>query len=899
MEIIYSAHAMAAGEDRIGGKSMGLARLSSVDAPVPPWFAVPMEFFRSHISGQALSQLLDESLARMASLDPTMGESLKTIQVECRKIQAAIVEEPLSGALTHQIEESLPPISPGPFAVRSSMVGEDSDDHSFAGQLDSFLFQGSVQDVCDSIKKCWASAFGDRSVAYHLRSGLSILDIRVGVVVQRMIDGDVSGVMFTANPMTGHRDQSLITAAWGQGEGIVSGLCNTDEFIWAHGNEELSATVADKDIMVTRAPSGVGTVEEEINSDKRSSRCLSEDEVQLIGAEGMRVADAFGKPQDIEWTIEKGQLFFVQSRPITALPAEPNTDGPRVVWDNSNIQESYCGVTTPLTFSYAVRGYESAYRQTMEAMRVPQKEIEEARPMLKNLLGLIRGRVYYNINNWYRGLLALPNFGTNKSEMEKMMGLEDPVDLVEDTVLTLGEKLARLPRMLKTLLIMLREFRRLPITVPAFLGNFDRVYKTVDRDNLKQMTFSQLMELNEVLRVEIQENWHTPIVNDFYVMMTNGSLRRLVTNTGVDNPISVQNNLLAGEDGIESTEPTHFLMRLSKEARLDEGLASLVQNGEPLESLAGIREGYPAFAAKIDEYIERYGDRVMGELKLETITLRENPSFVIEVMRNYIVRPDLDPDLLRAKEKELRSNAEALVRSRIGWLGRRRFASAARKAREAVKNRENMRLTRTRAFGLSRDIYRALGERLFEAGKLDDGRDIFYITVDEIEAYHEGRSINTSLAPLVQARKEEFASYEHQDLPHHFETVGPVYHGNQYKYEGAIEFDLNANSLKGTGCYPGVVESPIRLIFSPEDELSLNGKILCTVRTDPGWAPLFPTASGILVERGSTLSHSAVVARELGIPAIVGVPGLTSILSDAENIRMNGETGVVDRLDLE
>lgn len=211
-----------------------------------------------------------------------------------------------------------------------------------------------------------------------------------------------------------------------------------------------------------------------------------------------------------------------------------------------------------------------------------------------------------------------------------------------------------------------------------------------------------------------------------------------------------------------------------------------------------------------------------------------------------------------------------------------------------------MRLARTRMFGLYRDIYVEIGEQLAFYGQLKDARDVFYLTLEEIYAYKDGRAVQTNLQPLVDARKDEFASYEAEDLPHHFWTKGAVYCNNEYEYPHQNEdVDLNAAHLKGTGCYPGIVEEKIRLIFSPEDELSLDGQILCTVRTDPGWAPLFPTAGGIIVERGSTLSHSAVVARELGIPAIVGVPELTKILKDQELVRMNGTTGKIERLDVE
>ncbi|MFN3587457.1 MAG: PEP-utilizing enzyme, partial [Moraxellaceae bacterium] len=212
------------------------------------------------------------------------------------------------------------------------------------------------------------------------------------------------------------------------------------------------------------------------------------------------------------------------------------------------------------------------------------------------------------------------------------------------------------------------------------------------------------------------------------------------------------------------------------------------------------------------------------------------------------------------------------------------------------RNRENMRLARTRLFGLYRDLFLEIGRQFASDGLLESPRDIFYLSLDELYAWHDGRAVQTQLQPLVAARRAEYAGYEAQDLPHHFWTWGMVYHHNAYAYPHVAPAVSSDGELAGTGCYPGVVEERVRLIFSPADELSLNGQILCTVRTDPGWAPLFPTAGGILVERGSTLSHSAVVARELGIPAIVGIPGLTTALRNGERVRMNGSTGRIERL---
>jgi pyruvate,water dikinase len=291
----------------------------------------------------------------------------------------------------------------------------------------------------------------------------------------------------------------------------------------------------------------------------------------------------------------------------------------------------------------------------------------------------------------------------------------------------------------------------------------------------------------------------------------------------------------------------------------------------------------------------------MGELKLESVTLRHDPSFLFAVLRNYLARDDMSMETLAGRELEFRKQAEeeafTAVKDRLGRRKLRKFKRELARLRQAVKNRENMRLARTRAFGLSRDIFLEVGRQLAFYGLLDEPRDIFYLTLDELQQYMEGRSVQAMFRPLVETRKAEYRAYQEDDLPHHFETVGPVYHHNSYAYGKDHQVTGDETELQGIGCYPGMVEEKVKLIFSPDDELNLDGQILCTVRTDPGWAPLFPTAGGIIVERGSTLSHSAVVARELGIPAIVNIPGITKVITSGERVRMDGTRGTVFRID--
>ncbi len=896
--------AAGAGEGRVGGKAFGLARLARIGANVPPFRVIAADAFATHLENPAIADVLRDRIQRISRIDPRTPAGASDIEAAAAPLRQVIESQPLAADVRAALAEALAALGPGPYAVRSSMVGEDSAERSFAGQLDTHLYQRTLDEVADAVVRCWASAFTGRALAYQLTGGISLAAPRMGVVVQRMIAGRVSGVVFTAHPVTGRRDHALCTAAWGLGEGVVSGRCNTDEIVWAHAGGEVSARIAYKDLEIAPAENAAGTIEREVDEARRNQRCLGPSETRAVCEESLRIARELGVPEDIEWTIAPdGTLYILQARPITTLPAGvvAEADGPRVVWDNSNIQESYCGVTTPLTVSVARAAYASVYEQTMRAAGIPESVIAAHRPILKNLLGLVRGRVYYNINNWYRGLLLLPSFGRNKSDMERMMGLDTPVDFIEDEALSLLEKARRTPKLVGTLVKLKLLFRSLPDEVERFLAEFDAAAARVDRRSFQLASFSRLMEIEGQLRRELLERWATPIVNDFFVMMASGRLRRAVESTRLPDGPQLIMELLAGEPGIESTEPTRQLMKLSRLARETPAVATALGEGPPLEALQRACAASEDWSRAFDHYIERYGDRVMGELKLETVTLREDPTFAVKVLRGYLARPDLDADRLTTIEREQRERAEKKVRAALPWRARLGFGSALADARMGVKNRENMRLARTRMFGLFRDVYRAIGRRLFEAGRLDAPRDVFYLATDEIADYHEGRAVSADLAALARARKAEFAGYERDELPHHFETRGPVHHGNVFgaplvAAAAPAAADADPNILRGTGCYPGIVEAQLRVIMSPNDELSLDGRILCTLRTDPGWAPLFPAAKGILVERGSTLSHSAVVARELGIPAVVGVPDLLKRVKDGERVRLDGGTGVVEKL---
>lgn len=900
---LSSQQAVKAQEDLLGGKAKNLAWLSRQGLPVPKWWVLTTVGFTEQLDALGITKWVQTELSKLTLTGQTIDNQV--IEAVANNIQTAIAEQPLTPEIKQLIRERLPSeiLTNTSLAIRSSVVGEDAEGASFAGQMDSYLYQQGEDAIFASIIKVMQSAFNHRALAYRIHKGLEISDIRAAIIIQEMVDADVAGVMFTANPATGNRKEAMISSTWGCGEGIVSGACNTDETTVGLFENKIDTLVNTKDSQfIFDSASSHGAKEVEVAPDKQNIACLTDQQVLQLRDLGLQIAKTYQVPQDIEWCLKDDTFYILQARPVTSLPPLNSDEDDVVIWDNSNIQESYCGVTTPLTFSFANKAYKTVYEQTLRLLGVSEKVVQEHQGMLENMLGLIHGRVYYNINNWYRGLLFLPSFKTNKSDMERMMGLTDPVDMIQDQELAFKDKLKKVPQILRALYAMFSRFRNMDNLVREFRDLFQKQYQSVNRQTLHTLTIGQLVNESRRLDKSLLENWTTPIVNDFYVMMMNGRVHRWLDKISLENPEVTQNNLLSGEEGIESTEPTKLLLRMCDYLRHTPETEQLVLNNQNDVLLGLIQTQDSDFYNQCHNYIELYGDRTMGELKLESITLRQDSSFMFAILKNFLAKPDLTLATLAENESKFRASAEEsvipVIKKKLGSRALKKFNKDLSALRDAIRNRENMRLARTRMFGLYRDIYVEIGSQLAFYGQLNDARDVFYLTLEDIYAYKDGRAVQTQLQPLVDARKAEFASYEAEDLPHHFWTKGAVYCNNEFEYPHQNEdVDLNAEQLKGTGCYPGIVEKKIRLIFSPDDELNLDGQILCTVRTDPGWAPLFPTAGGIIVERGSTLSHSAVVARELGIPAIVGVPELTKILKDQETVRMNGVTGKIERLD--
>ncbi len=583
----------------------------------------------------------------------------------------------------------------------------------------------------------------------------------------------------------------------------------------------------------------------------------------------------------MEFCFKDGELYLLQTRPITGLEAQN-----RKIWDNSNIIESYPGVTTPLTFSFILRMYHAVYEQLTILMGVPAKKVERNQEIYANMLGLLRGRVYYNLINWYKALAMVPGFQLNARFMEKMMGTSETFDLpqsAQDSAWATKKQFA------VSIFKLIRAYLRLPKDTEKFQAHLNGVMERYESMQMDKMAAWELLEKIEQYQEVLLKQWKAPLVNDFFAMIYFGMYQKSIEKWYTGDYQHIHNDLLIGSSDIISAEPIKFFREVDEAIRQQAETEKRMKNLKAEDAYAELqKEKHKEVWKIIESYLARFGDRAVGELKLETETYRQNPALLIQRIQENL---EHEPRKKQSEERfEIRAKAEKELFGTVkGWWKKSLLRYLLKNTRRLVSNRENLRYERTRAFGMMRRLFLAMGAKMAGAGLLEKPRDIFCLEEKEIFNYLKGTATTINLKELVAIRKEEFEKYKEEDpLPERIETFGWIY--PELKSGGAA---AGNGELSGLPCCAGVVKAKVRVIRDPSEAAGLNGEILVTSSTDPGWISLFYGASGILVERGSLLSHSAIVSREMGIPCIVSVKGLLATLKDGDEVEMNGSTGEI------
>ena len=886
---------------QIGGKAFNLNRLNS-DINVSDWVVIPVDCFFQFLKSTGLDAKIGTIINGISGNNTAKAAEDIHAMILSEKLPEVILTE-LAAVVENQFKSDF-------ISVRSSAADEDSTTHSFAGIHDSFLFIKGLESTVDHIKKVWASAYQHRALSYRLENNLTLHPAPMAVILQKMINAESSGVAFTADPTTRNPHKIIISSLYGVGEGLVSAGLDADLVEYSKSSGEFCKTIAKKETQyLFNNDMSEGIKEFPVAREKQEKLSLTDRQLSQITEVALKIEQAYGRPQDIEFCFDAaGTLFILQTRPITTVHEYGPAAGNRLIWDNSNIIESYSGVTSPMTFSFIRRAYTIVYHCFSQVMGISPEKVQDNQHVFENMLGIFRGQVYYNIVNWYRLVHLFPGFNYNKGFMESMMGLREKIDLDESedskTASAFQRYFVELPALFKLLTRSAWNFWTIRKRVAQFDSHFKKHYSKWEVMDFNKMPPHELMKLYNQMERALLWNWKTPIINDFFVMIFYGSLKKYCMDWCNDESGSLQNDLICGEGGIESTEPTKMLMKIALTIKKNKELSKFFLS-QKAAKLAELVPEDPAFAdinTQIKKYLDLYGFRCMNELKLEEPSLRENPEFIYQMIQNYLTLKDdeaLDPGNKDMQEQEIRKKAEKRAFAAIErTLFPRKliFKWILRNARLGVKNRENMRFVRTRIYGLLRELINAVGAFFANENLIEKQHDIFYLTIDEVWDYVKGTAVTTNLRGLIKLRKEEFDNYRNENIPipdDHFETYGLAYNHNLFQNWTQPKTDVKEGELQGTGCCPGTVTNKVRVLKSPSDNMQLNGEILVAGRTDPGWVPLYPTISGLLIERGSILSHSAIVAREMGIPAIVGIPNLLNTIKDGQTIKMDGKTGVI------
>lgn len=794
------------------------------------------------------------------------------------------VPKPAKG-VREELEAAIARLAPTghPFAVRSSAVGEDGQEHSFAGQLESVLGVAAA-DVPAAVSRVWASGATERVRAYRATKALEGPPPVPAVLVQRMVNPAAAGVAFGADPVTGNPDVAVISSVRGLANALVSGDVDGDTHRVHRDGTILQKTLAQKGHIETVAKAG-GTRRLAVSAPEATQSAITDEEAVRIARLAWSVGRHLGRPQDIEWAIEGKTLWLLQARPITTLP-----QGPVALWDNSNIAESYAGVTTPLTYTFARQAYAAVYREMCRLLWIPQQAVDSESESFENLLGLVDGRMYYNLVSWYRILALLPGFSFNRRFMEQMMGVREelPADLLDQIRSHPRTTEGRWPKLKTALSLGLHQFM-LRRKVRSFQARVDAAL--VSGPPAAGQDMASLAKEYRRLEAALLRRWDAPLINDFLAMIMFGALRQACQKWVGDADGTLQNALLCGGGGMVSAEPPRRIAEIAHAVRHDAALVATLKAAPAREAEKALRTD-PRHRALYDAYLDRFGDRCLEELKLESPTLREDPTSLVRTIGEMAQRgqPPPAPDL-----KVLQAQAEARIRSAPGmsWTRRAALRWLTRNARARVRDRENLRFERTRVFGRVRQLFAEMGNRLHEQRVLEDPSDVFYLELEELlGAAEQGRL--QGLGERAVRRRSEFARFRASaPPPDRFLTRG----GRRQDLSQTIEPPIHGGEERaGLGCCPGVVRGRARVILDPRGAVVRAGEILVARRTDPGWILLFGAAQGLIVEHGSLLSHAAIVSREMGIPSVVGVAGVTAWLRDGDQVELDGQTGRVRRL---
>jgi len=845
----------------VGGKGAQLGELSRIEGfRVPAGFCVTTDAFRRIMS---TAPWIDDQLVRLSGLDPGDRQAIRALSAEIRRtLEGIAIPDDLAAAITRSVTRLG---GQAAYAVRSSATAEDLPTASFAGQQDTYLNVVGLAAILQHVSRCWASLFTERAVTYRLRNGFDHRKVHMAVVVQQMVFPQAAGILFTADPVTSNRKVVSVEASFGLGEALVAGLVNADVYKVRDG-EIAAKAIATKKLAIHARPAG-GTQELAIEPESQERPALTDAQIVRLAELGRRIEAHFGHPQDIEWCLVDDEFQIVQSRPITTLFPIPATS------DQAN-------------HVYVSVGHQQMMTDPMKPLGLSMWQLTTPRPMSE-----AGGRLFVDVTQ----RLGSP---TSRTSLLEALGRSDPLigDALQ-TILERGDFIPALPdedpgwtpadgapAPIETDPAIVAELIE---RSQASIATLKRDIGTKSGPALLDFILADLQELKRILfdprshqvfMTAMQAAWWLNEQVQAWLGEKNAA-DALTQSVPHDVTAEMGLALLDVADVIRPhPDVVAFLQHVQNENFLD-----------VLPTLAGGREARDAIQA----YLDKYGMRCVGEIDITKPRWSERPTTLVPMILGNI--KNFEPGAGERRFEEGRQKAwekeqELLTRLRALPDGERKAEEAKRmidRIRTFIGYREYPKYGMISRYFVYKQALLDEAERLVQAHVLGDREDIFYLRFGEL---HDVVRTNHVDDQLIRQRKEAFRSYQALMPPRVLTSDGEAISGTYRRV------DVPAGALTGLPVSAGTVEGRARVILDMAEADLETGDILVTAYTDPSWTPAFVAIKGLVTEVGGLMTHGAVIAREYGLPAVVGVEHATRLIRDGQRIRVHGTDGYVEIL---
>ncbi|MEQ3592914.1 phosphoenolpyruvate synthase [Bacillus albus] len=845
----------------VGGKGLNLGELSSVQGiQVPEGFCVTTAGYEKAIEQNEELQTLLQQLTKLKKEERAqVGEMSKKIR---EVIMAVEIPSDVVEAVTHYLSRFG---NEHAYAVRSSATAEDLPYASFAGQQDTYLNIIGEEAVLQHVRKCWASLFTERAVTYRMQNGFEHNQVSICVVVQKMVFPEASGILFTADPVTSNRKVLSIDASFGLGEALVSGLVSADNYKVKEG-EITETMIATKKIAIYAVKEG-GTETKQIDPAQQKLQTLSEQQILQLASIGRQIEAYFGCPQDIEWCLAHNTFYIVQSRPITTLyPIPEENDGGNHVYISVGHQQMMTDAMKPLGLSFFLLTTNAPMRKAGGRLFVDATQ-QLASPASRDYLINTLGKSDPLVRDALTTIIERDNFITllPDDEKEKIVSKNKQPEIENDPAIVTN--------LIQNSEASIKELKR---NMQTKLGTDVLDFILEDIQQLKKVLFNP----QSIAIIMAGMNASTWI---------NEKMEQWLGEKNAADTLSqsVQNNI--------TSEMGLALMDVADVIRPYPEVITYLQHVEEesfLNELVQFKGGEEARKA-IDAFLNKYGMRCSGEIDITKTRWSEKPTTIIPMILNNIrdfeagaSKRKFEEGLQEAlkKEEELIERLQHLPDSKQKVEETKRMI---RNIRNCIGYREYPKYGMINRYFIYKQALLKEAEQLVQSGVIREVDDIYYLTFEEL---HEVVRTSKLDYELIQKQKNDYKLYEKLTPPRIMTSDGEIVTG-KYKRE-----NLPADAIVGLPVSSGVIEGRARVILNMEEANLEEGDILVTAFTDPGWTPLFVSIKGLVTEVGGLMTHGAVIAREYGLPAVVGVENATKLIKDGQRIRVHGTEGYIEVL---